>query len=50
MAITGRIFGVPTVVAVHGVVDRVPDGALIEVDGDRGTITVLDETTAEDAS
>ncbi|MEU7580360.1 PEP/pyruvate-binding domain-containing protein [Streptomyces sp. NPDC041068] len=43
MAITGRIFGVPTVVAVRGVVDSVPDGAWIEVDGDRGTITVLDE-------
>ncbi|MEU2436632.1 PEP/pyruvate-binding domain-containing protein [Streptomyces rubradiris] len=42
-AITGRIFGVPTVVAVRGAVDRIADGALIEVDGDRGTVTVLDE-------
>ena len=50
MAITGRIFGVPTVVAVNGAVDRIADGAWIEVDGDRGTVTVLDETGAEDAS
>ncbi|MEV5977703.1 PEP/pyruvate-binding domain-containing protein [Streptomyces sp. NPDC052114] len=50
MAITGRIFGVPTVVAVPGVVDAVPDGAWIEVDGDRGTITVLDEPEAESAA
>jgi pyruvate,water dikinase len=49
MAITGRIFGVPTVVAVHGVVDRIPDGAWIEVDGSRGTVTVLDEGGYEDA-
>jgi phosphohistidine swiveling domain-containing protein len=50
MAITGRIFGVPTVVAVHGVVDRIPDGAWIEVDGDRGTVTALDEGGDENAS
>ncbi|MEU9478086.1 PEP/pyruvate-binding domain-containing protein [Streptomyces sp. NPDC048191] len=50
MAITGRIFGVPTVVAVRGAVDRIPDGAWIEVDGDRGTVTVLEEPGAEDAS
>jgi rifampicin phosphotransferase len=42
-AITGRIFGIPTVVAVSGAVDRIPDGALVEVDGDRGTVTVIDE-------
>ncbi|MGD3112656.1 PEP/pyruvate-binding domain-containing protein [Streptomyces sp. YGL11-2] len=49
MAITGRIFGVPTVVAVRGVVDSVPDGAWVEVDGDRGTITVLDGPGAVDS-
>lgn len=42
-AITGRIFGIPTVVAVRGALDRIPNGALVEVDGDRGTVTVIDE-------
>ncbi|MET9385226.1 PEP/pyruvate-binding domain-containing protein [Streptomyces sp. NPDC002928] len=50
MAITGRIFGVPTVVAVSGVADRISDGAWIEVDGDRGTVTVLDGSGAEGES
>lgn len=47
-AITGRIFGVPTVVAVRGAVDRICDGDWIEVDGDRGTVTVIDETGVDD--
>lgn len=41
-AITGRKFGIPTVVAVAGATSRIPDGATIELDGARGTVTVLE--------
>jgi pyruvate,water dikinase len=40
-AITGRLLGVPTVVAVAGATDRIPDGALIELDGTAGTVRIL---------
>ncbi|MEV4514717.1 PEP/pyruvate-binding domain-containing protein [Dactylosporangium sp. NPDC049525] len=42
-AITGRLLGVPTVVAVHGATTRIPDGALIELDGTAGTVRILPE-------
>lgn len=41
-AITGRQLGIPTVVAVPGATTRIPDGALVEVDGGAGTVRVLD--------
>jgi pyruvate,water dikinase len=41
-AITGRLLGVPTVVAVEGATSRIPDGALIELDGTTGTIRILE--------
>lgn len=41
-AITGRLLGVPTVVAVDGATSRIPDGALIELDGTTGTIRILE--------
>ncbi|WP_433468774.1 PEP/pyruvate-binding domain-containing protein [Spirillospora sp. CA-128828] len=41
-AVTGRLLGVPTAVAVGGAVDRIPDGAWIELDGRAGTVRVLD--------
>ncbi|MEO6504329.1 MAG: PEP/pyruvate-binding domain-containing protein [Jatrophihabitantaceae bacterium] len=41
-AITGRLLGIPTVVAVAEATTRIPDGALIEVDGAAGTVRILD--------
>ncbi|MGW3244431.1 PEP/pyruvate-binding domain-containing protein [Streptomyces sp. NPDC001070] len=40
-AITGRKFGIPTVVAVAGATTAIPDGALIELDGSTGRVKVL---------
>ncbi|MFF7586378.1 PEP/pyruvate-binding domain-containing protein [Kitasatospora purpeofusca] len=40
-AITGRLLGVPTVVAVPGAVTAIPDGAWIEIDGAAGTVRLL---------
>jgi pyruvate,water dikinase len=42
-AITGRLLGVPTVVAVEGATRLIEDGALVEVDGDLGTVRVIDK-------
>ena len=42
-AITGRKFGIPTIVSVPGVTRRIKDGDYLEIDGGRGTITVLEE-------
>jgi len=48
-AIIARQLGIPCVVAVHGL-DDVPDGAMVLVDGTRGTVTVApDEAAARDA-
>jgi phosphohistidine swiveling domain-containing protein len=43
-AIVAREYGVPCVVNVRGAADRLPTGALIEVDGLAGSITVLSES------
>ncbi|MEV0192890.1 PEP/pyruvate-binding domain-containing protein [Kitasatospora purpeofusca] len=40
-AITGRLLGVPTVVAVPGATTAIPDGAWIEIDGAAGTVRLL---------
>lgn len=40
-AITGRKFGIPTVVAVPDATTRIPNGASIEVDGALGVVTIL---------
>ncbi|MGE0708095.1 MAG: PEP/pyruvate-binding domain-containing protein [Planctomycetota bacterium] len=40
-AIAGRKFGIPTVVGVPDATRRIPDGALIEVDGTRGRVRLL---------
>ena len=39
--IVSRELGVPCVVSVTNATHRIPDGALVEVDGNRGTVTVL---------
>jgi pyruvate,water dikinase len=40
-AIIGRELGIPTVVGVEGATRRIPDGALIVVDGGTGVVRVL---------
>ena len=40
-AISGRLLGIPTVVAVPGAMRAIPDGAWVELDGDAGTIRLL---------
>jgi pyruvate,water dikinase len=40
-AITAREYGIPCVVAVPAVTKRIPDGALIRVDGTKGLIEIL---------
>ncbi|RDG35595.1 PEP/pyruvate-binding domain-containing protein [Streptomyces corynorhini] len=41
-AITGRKFGIPTVVSVPHATKRITDGARIELDGAKGTVRLLD--------
>ena len=41
--IVSRELGLPCVVSATGATGRIPDGALIEVNGDTGLITVLEE-------
>jgi pyruvate,water dikinase len=45
-AITGRLLGIPTVVAVDAATTRIPDGAWVEVDGAAGTVRVLQDEAA----
>ncbi len=40
-AITGRKLGIPTVVALSNATTRIPDGALIEIDGSTGQVKLL---------
>lgn len=42
-AIIGRELGVPTVVNVPNATERIPDGALVEVDGSSGTVRIIGE-------
>ncbi|MEV1287419.1 PEP/pyruvate-binding domain-containing protein [Micromonospora sp. NPDC049679] len=42
-AITGRLLGIPTVVAVVGASTAIPDGAPVEIDGGTGTVRLLSE-------
>ncbi len=39
--IVSRELGIPCVVAVEGATDRIPDGAMVEVDGTTGTVTLV---------
>ncbi len=40
--IVSRELGIPCVVSVTGASRRIPDGALVEVNGDAGTVTILE--------
>jgi pyruvate,water dikinase len=40
--IVSRELGIPCVVSVNQATARIPDGALVEVNGDTGTVTVLE--------
>lgn len=42
-AVIAREYGLPAVVGVDGAARRIPDGALIRVDGTRGHVEILDE-------
>jgi len=42
-AITGRKFGIPTIVALPNATSRIPDGAKIEIDGSTGLVTILED-------
>lgn len=48
-AITGRKFGIPTIVALPDATQRIPDGALIEIDGSAGIVTVLELPVKENS-
>ncbi|MFD8518352.1 PEP-utilizing enzyme [Streptomyces antimycoticus] len=45
-AITGRKFGIPTIVGVPGATARITDGSLIEIDGANGRVLVLEESAS----
>ncbi|MCB0956930.1 MAG: hypothetical protein KDB12_12305, partial [Ilumatobacter sp.] len=40
--IVSRELGIPCVVSVNEATERIPDGALVEVNGDLGTVTVVE--------
>jgi len=42
--IVSRELGIPCVVSVTDATKRIPDGALVEVNGDTGEVTILDST------
>ncbi len=42
--IVSRELGIPCAVSVEGATDRIPEGALVEVDGAAGTVTILAES------
>lgn len=43
-AITGRKFGIPTVVGIPHATSVIPDGARVEMDGASGRVTILSES------
>src|SRR5690606_15798050 len=49
-AIVAREFGMPGIVGIRGLLEAVPDGALIRVDGDRGVVEVLQQQADAAAS
>jgi pyruvate,water dikinase len=43
-AICAREYGIPCVVATQDATARIPDGAMLSVDGTKGTVTIEDES------
>ena len=48
--VVARELGVPCVVSVQDATSRIPDGALITVDGAAGTVTVMTPTAGDRAA
>jgi pyruvate,water dikinase len=46
-SIVSRELGVPCIVSVPGAVGRIPDGALISMDGDTGVVEILEDVSAD---
>jgi phosphoenolpyruvate-protein kinase (PTS system EI component) len=44
-AIIAREYGIPAVLGVENLLDRLGDGQEVEIDGARGTVTLLNGTT-----
>ena len=42
-AIIAREFGIPSIVGVRDATRAIPGGALVTVDGDRGTVRIVEE-------
>jgi pyruvate,water dikinase len=42
-AIVAREFGIPAVVNLPGILDRLKDGDMVEVDGTSGVVTLLEQ-------
>ncbi|MBT6944601.1 MAG: hypothetical protein HN979_05425, partial [Actinobacteria bacterium] len=40
--IVARELAIPCVIALEGATDLIPDGAMIEVDGTAGTVTLIE--------
>ncbi|CAM5259387.1 PEP/pyruvate-binding domain-containing protein [Streptomyces coeruleorubidus] len=49
-AISGRLLGIPTVVAVPGAMTVIPDGAWLEIDGDTGQVRLLSEPESKQSA
>jgi pyruvate,water dikinase len=49
LAILAREAGVPTVVGYAGATEDLPEGAVVQVDGDSGRVTIQERTGAEHA-
>ena len=45
-SIVAREYGIPAVLGTGVATRRIPDGARVRVDGDAGTVTLLDEVDA----
>lgn len=47
-AITGRKFGIPTVVGVPRATSRIPDGAQLTINGGSGVVTLMEASREEE--
>ena len=49
-AIVAREMRIPAVVAIDGLMERLPDGALVELDGSAGTVTVIEDAAGQESA